>query len=790
MATDTAALATPKYPAPDPTQYAWQVPLFLIGAAVFVAAWQGWLPLGTPDPAADFTRDLAALRNSYEKVTPDRDELKDLLAKVAANVDSFPDLAPIARFTLGSGYVRLAELTPNPDEARAHWLLAKQHFELVRAEQLKNPDDLPRLAFRFAKARVAVGLPPNASVADMRLHITLLGAPPLGEEQGEAYRLQADLAMRMVPPDLATAYDSLYRYLRETGVATPPASLARAKYLLGEICFRRKEPELAKKFLAEIGTDAPDVGIPAKFLLAKVRISTANQEDWKGAASDLETVRAIPGVSPALRLTAAYHLGFCKLNIHEADSVATAAKLFEEAMQAEPPEGQAAAVRLADLYLKSTDPAKRVAAVDLLASAVKNVSATNPFPQTLVRVNEVRGVFELAISTLLKDGAFEAALKATEAYKALAEVGRDRETRAEVLSAWAAALQKAGGDHKPRATAAADEYKALAALQPAVTAKAEMLRRAAGLYQMAGNAETAVDVLKEATKLPQLPDTAVGPICAELADALVATGRSEKEILDAFNRAMAAGGPISTATRYRLARRWADSHDPRLAPLARDLFQQIAQMEKVAPEEHEFHERALVELAHEFIRAGDFTKAEIWLRKQLGSYQAGHEAPLGRLLLGVCLIQRAAAPPPSGPDAITAAKLRDEALKLFKQIVAEVDAKQNSGGKLTERDAWLRLQASLRVLQTYLQMGKPKDLIDLLSEGDQLRERHRGTVEELIIMSLMYHAFKQQGQTGKAYSMRDQMKELFDRLPSTAFPAPNGEYSRTYWEKVWFTPDK
>src|SRR5262249_23270901 len=157
------------------------------------------------------------------------------------------------------------------------------------------------------------------------------------------------------------------------------------------------------------------------------------------------------------------------------------------------------------------------------------------------------------------------------------------------------------------------------------------------------------DVLKEATKLQQLPDTVVGPIWAELADALIATGRSEKEVLDALNRAMAAGGPVSTATRYRLARRWADSHDPRLAPLARDLFRQIAQMEMVGAEEREFHERALVELAHEFIRGGNFTEAEIWLRKQLGSYQAGHEAPLGRLLLGVCLLQRAAAPPPSGP---------------------------------------------------------------------------------------------------------------------------------------------
>src|SRR5262249_52390158 len=101
MATDTAATIAPRYPAPDPTRNAWQIPVFLVGAAVFASAWQGWLPLGTPDPAADFTHDLAALRNAYEKVTPDRDELKDQLAKVAAGVDLFPEQASFGRFILG-----------------------------------------------------------------------------------------------------------------------------------------------------------------------------------------------------------------------------------------------------------------------------------------------------------------------------------------------------------------------------------------------------------------------------------------------------------------------------------------------------------------------------------------------------------------------------------------------------------------------------------------------------------------------------------------------------------------
>ena len=60
------------------------------------------------------------------------------------------------------------------------------------------------------------------------------------------------------------------RYLTTTGMATPAASLARAKYLLGDVHFRRKEPDLARKWLEQIGSDAPiDVVAPGRFLLAR-----------------------------------------------------------------------------------------------------------------------------------------------------------------------------------------------------------------------------------------------------------------------------------------------------------------------------------------------------------------------------------------------------------------------------------------------------------------------------------------------------------------------------------------
>src|SRR5205823_2976955 len=134
------------------------------------------------------------------------------------------------------------------------------------------------------------------------------------------------------------------------------------------------------------------------------------------------------------------------------------------------------------------------------------------------------------------------------------------------------------------------------------------------------------------------------------------------------------------------------------------------------------------------IRLGNFVEAEVWHRKQLSIYPTGPEASLGRLLLGVCLLQRAAGPATPGLDANSAAaatlKMRNEALKLFQTIVIDSDKKLAQDKKLGERDAWLRLQAGLRVLQTYQQLQLP-DL--LLAEAAGLLERHRGTIEELII---------------------------------------------------------
>ena len=776
MATDTAAL--PPAAHADPTRHLWQVPVLLLGVGAFVAAWQGVLPLPGSESPTGFGRDLAALKGGYERVSPDPVELKNHLGRVAAGVEAYPDQAPQARFHLGSGYVRLAELTPAQDEARGYWTLACQHFELVPVKQLRDPNDVTKLGFRAAKARAAAGLPIDVPATEVARLIALLTAAPQGEDSGETHRLIADLALQSNPPDIARAKAELGDYLRATGIATPPASLARARLRLGDLYLRSREYEQARRWLEQIGTDAPaDVLAPAKALLAQVLMSEGN---FPGAAKEWEVLRGAPGVAPSLRLTAAYQLALCKLKSHDTEP---AARLFEEATRGDGPEAAAAAVKLADIHLHTPDPARHKAAVELLATAVKGVRDPSGYDTALLALNEVQAVFELAVTALLADGAHESALKVAETYAAVSAPGRDREKRGDVLGAWGAALLKAKGDAKPKFKAAADEFAALAAFQPKTDGKLDMLRRAASFYQQGGDPNSAALRLEEALKLKDIPEPVLVPMWVDLADALLAAGRTD-EVWKIFNKIMGADNvPLSTATRYRLARQFVDSRHAGLMPLGRALFEQIAKQQTVSAGEREFHERALTELANALIREGNFGDAEARLRTQLGIYPNGPEAGLARLLLGVCLLQRAAAPNVQPADA---ARMRIEAVTAFKQIVTECDAAERRTGKPTEREGWLRLQAALRVLQTYQQMRKPQDL---LFEAAPLLDRYKNTVEELIVLSLVYHAFKQLNDPGKALDTRDRMKDAFDKLPPSAFPQQTGEYSRDYWVKVWFPPE-
>jgi len=765
MATDTAV---PPITRPAPPRRLWQVPTFLVGAVVFVAAYQGLIPVRAA-VSATFEADLAALVAATDRLSPDRNELKAALDKVSAEVMHYPELATPAHVALGSGYARLAELTADGGDARGYWMLARQHF--TAADETKLADG-ERVKFSFRRAKsFAADLPASFTPADFEVIRTLLSRPPTGEDPGDAPRLAAELSLRMTPPDLKAAKAGFTSYLTNAGLGAPPATLARAKLRLSEVHLALGDPDGAKQWLTAIGAEAPaDVLPSAKAQLARIRMT---EHDWAGAIREWDAARAATDLSPALRTMSAYYLAECRLRVKADD--ADAPKLLDEAAKSSGPEGPAAAVRLVGLTLRNPDPVRRKAAAGYLAVAAKAAAGG------LVPAVEVQAAFEQTVQVLTADGAFPEAIAAAEAYAPVALGGKEREKKAEVLTAWGVALEKAGADGKARYAAAAAEYSAVAAALPADQPyRAEQLRRAANLQRKAGNATAGLELLKQAAATPKLPDELSGPIWAEYADGLLAANRPA-DALVAFKRALETGGPTSTAVRHKLARNLIDSRDPKKLPLGLELLEQIATAERVSVPEQEYQEKALVELADEAIRGRDFQKAEARLRTQLRLYPTGPEAGQGRLLLGTALLQRI--DPRAKVPAPDAERAGEEALKLLRQVLTDVD-----GRKVANRpaagDPWLRTQANLRVLLAQVLLRKP---YEVLGTAEPLLREYAGRVEELIVMSMMYHAYLGLNNDEGRLTVEARMREVFAALKDKpgGFTARSGEYSREYWEREW-----
>jgi RNA polymerase sigma factor (sigma-70 family) len=188
-----------------------------------------------------------------------------------------------------------------------------------------------------------------------------------------------------------------------------------------------------------------------------------------------------------------------------------------------------------------------------------------------------------------------------------------------------------------------------------------------------------------------------------------------------------------------------------------------------------FYDLVADQAVRKLMKAGDFAAAERMLRGRLPGRTSLARAE-DHLLLGICVLERARA---AKPD--EAPKLVEEAWTFFGSAAAEA----GRAVRPDERAAWIQTQAWLRGLQVLLHKQKPEHLFVPAAE---LLEKHRGTVEELILLSLVYHAHRQKGDPGKALDTQDKMKKVFDGLKDKAgaFPAESGEYSKGYWEKVWF----
>lgn len=773
MAMDTAPTRTTS----DPTRNLWQWPMLLVGVGVFYAAWQGFIAVGPPKAADLYERSLQTLRSHVEASSPDAAALTTLLGSMAAESGRFPEFAVTTDYLIGSGYLRLADLATDPTQAREFAVQADRCLEQLTPDKLPNPeDDGPRLAYRAAKAHAGAGKFSGASDATLNLAARTLMFPPMGEHSGEATRLAGELFLSHIPPAYKEARKSFEKYLKSAGLSTPSPSLARAKLRLGELLLTMNEMEPARQWLAQIGPDAPaDVLRPARVQLARMHMK---EGAWPEAAKLWEQVLASPPLPPDLLGLTTYQLAVCRQKTGQPEA---AVKLLEEVVKIEGPEKFAAIVKLTDLALEGRDPAARSASASRLATAITSLP-TGEFASPYLPVNELWATVEKAAKDLPAEGSFEPALRLAESFGKVSTSGRDREVKADVLAAWGESLRKQNNAFAPTFKAAAEEYTALAKVADAPNSlKAERLYRASRYFLDAGDRNAQRDSLAKLVQLPEVPEGILGKAWLDYSEVLLAS-QEPKLAVGAINQAMAnrTGG---MAARYKLARLLLDSGDPARQTLGSDLLRQISGAEVVDPSEAEYRERALVELGQDALKAGRFAEAESTFRKQLAIHPGGSEANLARFLLGVCLLQQSARQPgvaekPDDP------KMRKEALDLFRALVVDIDTQRTKAGTLADRDFWLRTQASLRVLQALQQMER---LGEVIATAAVVRRDCEGKVEELIALSMMYHAQKQANHPELAMRVLDEMRDVYRALAPLAFHG-GGEYSREYWDRVWFNP--
>jgi tetratricopeptide (TPR) repeat protein len=469
-----------------PARQLWQVPTFFLGVAALlgVVLARPFLP---HDPRRQLEHDLTSARHLLARPDGDPAAVVDLARRALEAAEQFPDRIGEAALLLGSAYTRLAEKAPAA-EAAEHWRTARKYME--EAERRGVPEnERGLLEYRLGKVGFYLHDDPQGVVN------RLAGAADLPEKEdnGEGYVLLTQAYLRLDPPDLHKALEVNKKLRNVFGVSEEV--LAEARLQGGELLLRLHSPAEARKTLALVGDQAPPR------VLARARVLHARICEEEGGPARLQ--EAIKLYQEALadgreplpdRARVLYDLGVCHQQAAGAQEISRdAQRCWDECLRvSEGEEGQAAALALAEAYLRDPKP-DRVA--DMLARAVQKVRAPADWSNSLIDLTRARGLFERAVEALRKAGRCDLALQVSGSYQRLALPGRAEALRAETASAWARAREEQAGQEKDNVAQQEEEvaarelmaqagaaYLEAADASPLPTQKAEHLWQSANHY--------------------------------------------------------------------------------------------------------------------------------------------------------------------------------------------------------------------------------------------------------------------------------------------------------------------
>jgi hypothetical protein len=757
----------------------WQLPTFLVGVLTLTSL-LATRPLWSNQPGSQVERNLLAARRGMEEPRPDFDQVIARVEQVISNPRSTPVQQGEAYFWLGS--VSLCRGDQSSGEVAAmFWQQAKAHLE--RAEERGVPaGDAAKLNYRLAKVQYLLNGDPERVLESLARTIAV------ADDTFDAYGMLAQAYLRLPTPNPRAALEATQKQLGQPNV--DDAALAQPRLLCGELLRKLEQPEEACKVLARVGPGAaPHLVFQARFLRASIL-----QEEgiWTEAALIWESIRAEPRTANTGLGKVLYSLGLCYRKLEQPVS---AAAIWEEAGKLGGEEAQAAALGLAELKLRGSDPA---AALEAFQTALRAVTAPADYRNTLVDLAEARSLFEAGCRWYIQLGKFETALQLSRLYERLALPGVGQELGGQAAEGWAKILLEQSR-RAPSAEGARQEeeearkrfcesaalFEAAAGETRGQAEQADWLWRSATNYLQGHDARRALPVLERFVGLPTAP--------ARLGEAWYIRGEAFRALRNRvaaqadYRHCIKFPGPFAYWARYQLAVLELEQNN--LEEAETILTQNLALIDLDVEADVEVREKTLYALAALLFQRRDYHMAYVRLQEALARYPGNEQAFRTRYQLAQCCRHLAEQATQKINDDKATPEVRQH-YRTQRQRYLEMAASHFQ--KLSDDCSTLAGQRTLTAeeettaRQTAFAVGECRFDLGQFDEALRLYEtlarRYRGQVEELIALRHVWQCHGVKFQTDQAKKMIERIRAALKELPNSAFDNSMDMRTRRWWD--------
>lgn len=771
-------------------RHLWQAPIFLIGVGTLVAVIL-LRPYFSTNTIFAAQHQLAEARKSLEQSPPDLNDSIQRGMRVLSATDRFPQLAGEAHFVIGSAQLRLSDGAST--DAATLRQQARQHLELADREGVPEAD-LPKLQYRLAKVHLMAGEDPKQCAAALEKSVE-------ADDPTEGYGLLALAYSRMNPPDHGKALEVAAKQLERSIRGNDPRGQAMARYRLGELNFQLKNVKDARLMLSRVGTEAPaDQYFAARTLLAE---SYEETQEWANAARNWDKARENPKATGPEKAKILYRLGQCYARDQRPND---AVPIFEEAQALGGEEGQAAAIRRAELKA-TADPA---AAVEAIASALKSVTSAEAFRNPLISADDVRQIIERAGDAARAKADWNLAKRTAEVYARIAKAGRDDEMAAKNLESEAKSLedqaknaaveQAVSLDARSRelyeqAAAAYERAADKVVRMPELAAlRSDWLWQCAHLNLKVGQTSKVQEILVQVTQ-------AEGVAPERQAEAWYFIGttfhRSQQyaNARTAYQRCAAFSGLFADKGKLGLAE--VDLTESRFDEAEnglQELLKSIRESSQPNPEIQEQATYALARVAYarqssvkEELR--EYATAEQRLLGAIQQYPNSQESPNARRFLALCYWMEARVKNMALSRNLSEDEQRayfDKKRELLQKAVEQFDKaeefllERQRAGAISPAEAQCLKEVSYWGAECVWYLN---NYSECARRNGALALRYQGKPEEMIALSQVWQCYVHMREPDKAKAVVKRMEEAMVKIPPAAFNGTLATHHRDYWER-------